>query len=401
MKSSRIFLPLLVLCVAALFSYGAIVNKPEPQRTPRCDTLITVEVMPLKRSAFQIWINAQGTVTPRTESTLISEVSGRITSVSPAFREGAFFKRGQELLRIDPRDYQIAVTIAENSVAQAKLALAEEQARSRQAKSSWQRMGQAGAASDLVLRKPQLASARAALASAKAQRAQARINLQRTQINAPYDDRILDQQVDVGQFVGQGTVLAKIYADDSVEIRLPLSDAQLRYVRVTETYRGQAAAVSNLPEVELYATSDLHPFPWRGRIVRTEGAYDIHSRRLSLVAQVDDPYAKRADSNPPLKIGQFVEARIKGRLLKQVFVLSDAAIRDNSQVLIVDQQSRIESRPVTIIWRDANHAVIREGLDEGEWLCLTPLPYAVNLIPVRALDEQGNPLFSGHRAVLP
>ena len=72
--------------------------------------------------------------------------------------------------------------------------------------------------------------ARAAVLSAKAQLERARTDLERTRIRAPYEGQVLEQNVDVGQFVSPGTVLGRVYATDYVEIRLPLSSRQLAFV---------------------------------------------------------------------------------------------------------------------------------------------------------------------------
>ncbi len=391
MKTVKIILPLAVMLAAIAVSYAILVNKPAPPRKPRAPAVTSVEAITLARTDYQVWVESQGTVTPRTESTLIPEVAGRIIEITPAFREGAFFEAGQLLLRIDPRNYQIAVTVARSKVAETKLALIEEQAKSRQAEKNWQRLGQGGQPSELVLRKPQLAGARAALASAEAQLEQAELDQQRTRIVAPYAGRILEQQVDVGQYVSPGSVLAKIYAVDYAEIRLPLSDQQLQFVDVPELYRGQDPQRLNMPEVELSAAIGRRQYRWRGRIVRAEGAYDTRSRRLSLVAQVDDPYRRDEEDKPPLKVGQFVDARIEGRRLNQVFVIPRAAIRDNTQVLLVSAQNRLVLRRIEPIWRDAEHAVVRDGLQVGELLCITPVPYAVNGLPVRVLPRTADP----------
>ena len=187
----KIMLPVLVMSVALAISYGFIKNKNKPHHRQHPALLTTVEVIPLARSDFQVWVNSQGTVTPRTESTLIPEVSGRIMTISPFFREGAFFEAGQELLQIDTSNYQIATTVAQSKVAEMKLLLAEEQAKARQAEKNWHRLGQGEEPSDLVLRKPQVLGAKAALASAKAELQQVRLDLQRTRIKAPYAGRIL------------------------------------------------------------------------------------------------------------------------------------------------------------------------------------------------------------------
>jgi RND family efflux transporter MFP subunit len=383
----KIILPVIVLIMAITLSFILVNTKSKPQHRQHKPAITSVEVIKVIKSDFQVWVKSQGTVSPRTESTLIPEISGRILKISPSFREGAFFEAGQPLLQIDSSNYRLAITVAESQVAEMQLRLAEEQAKAKQAEKNWQRLGQGQQASDLVLRKPQLASAKAALASVQALLKQAKLDQQRTRIIAPYAGRVLEQQVDVGQYVSPGTLLAKIYAVDYAEIRLALSNEQLQFIDVPELYRGQDQQSLLMPEVVLIANMGLQTYQWQGRIVRAESAYDTRSRRLSLVAQVDNPYAKTIENKPPLKVGQFVEAKIKGKLLKDVFVIPRHAIKDSDQLMMVDKNSQLKLRQAEVIWRDAEHVIIETGLEEGEWLSITPVKYAVNGLSVQALNQ--------------
>ena len=392
MKWKKLFWPLLVVLVALGGSFFIIQSAEKPELIERKNPVTTVDVKQLKKQVFQITIHTQGTVKPRTESTLIPEVAGRIIKTSAKFREGAFFEAGDELLRIDDSNYQIAVTVARAKLSEEQLAFAEENALAEQAIRNWQRLGKTTPPSDLVLHKPQLARAKAAVASAGALLKQAQLDLKRAQIVAPYAGRVLEQQVDIGQYVSPGTVLAKIYAVDYAEIRLPLSNRQLEFVDIPESYRGETHSPDQNTEVTLTVKLGNQKYQWIGHIVRAEGTYDVRSRRLFVVAQVDNPYGHQDPKKPPLKVGQYVEAQIRGRLLDKVFVIPRAAVRENSQILLVDKQNKIQTRRVKAIWEDDQTMIISEGIEEGELLCLTPITFAAQGITVKPLLD-GKPLF--------
>ncbi len=396
MKLVKIILPLLILLGAIGLSAFIIKTKPTPERKSKPEAEVVVEVLPLQSSDYPIQISAQGTVRPRTESTLVPEVSGKILTIAPQFRDGSFFEKGQTLLQIDPSNYEIAVTIARSKVAEMNILLAEEQAKAEQAQRNWQRLGQSGTPSDLVLRKPQLMSARAALASAEAQLQKAELDLKRTRIIAPYAGRILDQKVDIGQYVTPGTVLADIYAVEYAEIRLPLSDYELQYIDYPDLYRGQDPNDLTLPEVTLKASMGDQHYQWLGRIVRAEGAYDARNRRLALIAQVENPYGQNEHKRPPLKVGQFIEAQIQGKILNDVFVIPVTALRENDQIILVNSQSQLNLVAVNVLWRNEKEAVIKGDLTPGDWLCITPLQYVVNGMPLTPL-YQNQPVFDSPR----
>lgn len=368
-------LPVVVLIAALAGGRYIIANRPaapqfEPPQVP-----VSIDAIRATPQDYQVLIRSEGTVEPRTQSTLIPQVSGQIVAISPSFREGGFFERGDVLVTLDPRDYELAIASAEAQVAQAESALEQELAQAKVVEDDWRMLGRQ--APELGLRKPQIAAARATLLSAKAQLERARFDLERTRIRAPYDGQVLEKSVDVGQFVSTGTVLARVYATDYVEIRLPLSNRQMEFVDLPERFRGETAQRGTAgPEAVVRAVIGRQEWRWTGRIVRTEGAIDTQTRQLFVVGQVDDPYERGPDGRPPLRIGQYVEVEIAGRILPGAFVLPRSALRDGVEVLVVDGDSRLQRRTVSVAWTDGEHAIVTRGLDEGEVVNVTPLAVA-------------------------
>lgn len=367
-------LPVVIVAASLWAGRTIIANKPVADTVPPGETPIPVAATRVHPVDYRVVVRSEGAVRPRTESTLIPQVSGGIEEISASFREGGFFEAGELLVRIDPKDYELALATAEAQVAQAEPALEQELAQAKVVENDWKMLGKE--APGLGLRRPQIAAARAALLSARAQLERAREDLARTRIRAPYAGRVLEQAVDVGQFVSPGTVLARIYATDYVEIRLPLSNRQLGFVRLPERYRGDEGPLEPGPPVTLTATVGDTSWQWEGRVVRTEGAIDTASRQLFVVAQVDDPYGRRADGRPPLRIGQFVEAEIEGRVIEGAFVLPRGALREGTALLIVGGDGRLERRDVTVVWTDRRDAVVKAGLEPGEVVATTPLAIA-------------------------
>jgi len=390
-RLGRVLLPLGVLAAGAAVGFGLIATGAKTERRPPPSGAPVVETLTVAPEDFRVIARSRGTVAPRTQSTLIPQVAGRVVRIAPTLRDGGFFEAGEKLLELDPTDYTNAVTVARAELATSRLALAEEEAQGQQAGREWEQLGLTGEPSDLVLRRPQLESAKAAAAAAEARLAQAEADLARATIVAPYAGRVLAKHVDVGQYVAPGTVLAEVYAVDYVEIRLPLSDDQVGFVDLPEGYRGDGGKGARKgPPVTLKATVGRDTYTWEGRVVRTAGAIDTASRQLFVVAQVDDPYARRGDA-PPLKVGQFVEAEIQGRVLKGVFVLPREAVEPGGRVVIVTPERRIERRPVEVAWSDGDRVVVSKGLAAGERISLTPVPFAADGAQVRVQGEGEGP----------
>lgn len=394
MNFLRVIPPLAVVAITAGICYWIFWSAPEPRKFPQNETAPKVDVQTLNSREYQVWLNTQGTVQARTESNLVAQVRGNVISVSPSFKPGGFFEKGEVLLEIDRRDYEMEVTIAEAQLAQARLRLSEEEATAAQALADWKRLGLNEEPSDLVLRKPQVNEAEANVGSAQARLELARLNLERTTIRAPYAGRVLNQQVDLGQYVTPGTSLARIYAVDYAEIRLPLSERQLAFINLPELYRGEAETSVDGPEVTLTWTVGNEDYQWKGKIVRAEGALDTRSRQLFVVAQVENPYAKRDDGRPPFKVGSFVQATIRGEVLKDVFVIPRELYRKNEYVLVVDEDNKLRRREIYAEWGDEKNLVVSSGLSEGDLVCLTPMNFPVDGMTVDIVSRDGIPVES-------
>lgn len=389
-KILKILLPVGILAFAIGITVLMLVFRKEAPRRNFQAPPREVVVRSLVKADYQIVLESQGTVQARTTSSFISEVRGRIISVGPNFREGSFFEAGELLLEIDPSDYQTELIVAQAAAAQAELDLAQEQARSDQAKRDWERLNPGVAANHLTLREPQLKQAAAALASAQARIKTAQANLARTSIRAPFAGRMLSKNVDVGQYVSPGVELARGYAVDFAEVRLPLTATQFSYLEMPSIYRGENPTIEEGPAVTLQLEVAGSSHQWQGRIVRAEGAVDTRSRQLFVVAQIDNPYGRTASGRPPLKVGSFVKASLTGKVIKGVFIIPRNLLRENSYVLTVARDESgdvIRRRKVGIVWQNDKVVVVNQGLATGDLLCLTQIPIALENYPVRSVQE--------------
>ena len=385
-RALRVLLPLGLVALGALGAVAMIKSRSKPEVREVEVPVPLVRVQTVELRDVQLTVTSQGTVSPRTESTLVPEVAGRVTWVAPSFASGGFFEEDAVLLKIDSHDYRQAVVQARAAVAQAELRLARERAEAEVALDEWTDLGQ-GTPPALTLHEPQLADAAATLEAARAGLGQAEQNLERTQIRAPYVGRIRRKQVDVGQYVTPGTPLATLYAVDSAEIRLPLPDAELAFVDLPLDYRGESDQGAG-PRVLLHARFAGQTYEWEGHIVRTEGEIDPRSRMIHAVARVADPYARGGDpGRPPLAVGLYVDARIQGRVARQVAVLSRSALRGENQVLVVSDEDRLHFRTVEILRKTQDDVIVSSGLDAGERVCLSPLAVVTEGMRVRTTAE--------------
>jgi RND family efflux transporter MFP subunit len=360
------FWALMILLLGGGLSYGLWVGKPDPKPDPAPQFAPPqVEVVVVSPGERSLSVETQGTVRPLREIQLVSQVGGNVIKVSPRFAQGAFFAADEALVKIEDVDYQFDIARAQSQVAAAQQRVAEEEGRALQAKREWRDLG-SDQGNALFLRKPQLASARAALKASEADLAAARLDHARTQILAPFNGRITEKYVDVGQFVAPGTAIATIYDTDVAQIRLPLTDRQVALLDLPLSYDSRSEDEVSGATVLLRARFANQEWEWHGRVVRTDASIDVNSRVVYAVAEVKKPFARDPESGrPPLSPGLFVHATISGRQLQQVSRLPRSSLRTDGTVMVVGTDQRALSREVHVLQSEPN-AVWVQGLHSGE-----------------------------------
>ena len=360
---------ILVAAVAVFLLLTSI--RHEPPKKPAENLAMLVEVAVLEPVDARFPVRSQGTVRPRTETVLSSEISGAIVGISPKFIPGGVFNADDVLMRIDPTDYRVAVTQAEALVRQRRI----EYEGAKKLRSQGYRA------------ESEYASAAAALATAEAELVRAKRNLERTEIRLPYAGMVRSKEADLGQFVNPGTRLGVTFATDYAEVRLPLTDRDLAFVDLPYAAEITASGESEGPEVVLSAEQRGTLVEWPARIVRSEGVVDESSRVTYAVAKVDDPYALDSD-HQPLPMGTFVTASIDGVAIEGLLRVPRHALHGSDQLLFVDSEGLLRIRTVSIVRADADYAYINRGAEAGERVILTAMEAPINGMPVRIADEE-------------
>lgn len=379
-------LPVLILVGFVVVMGLMIATQPQPQRASPEPRPVAVFVEAVQHQDVALTIRSNGEARPRTQIDLVPQVPGRIVHVSDSFIEGGFFEAGETLVQLDDADYRLAVVRAEATVAQARQRLQREQAEADLARREWAEIG-SGEASSLTLREPQMAEARAALAAADASLQEARLNLQRTRISAPFPGRVRTKTADLGQFVSPGARLGQVFSTDVVEVRLPLTDADLALIDIPIAFRAVDGVAG--PRVTLSAVLAGQRREWAGRIVRTDSAIDPQTRVLYAIAQVDDPYGAAAGAGAPLPVGLFVDAEIEGRMVGGAMVMPRAALRGRDQVFVAERGGRLSVRQVNVVTSDAERLVVTSGVEEGDYVIVSPVRGASDGMRVQAVDASG------------
>lgn len=386
----RIFIPILIIGLGCLVGYRLMSLPEEETKAPAFSTRPAqkAEVVPLERQDYQIIIRTRGVVQAHTTTSLTPRVAGRIESFHPSFEVGAFFKRGDVLVTLDPTDTEASIISAEAQVARTEAALAQEEARANQARMNWEDLGYTEKPNDLVLRIPQLREADANLKTARAQLAEAQRNKLYTRIVAPFDGCVRERLVGPGQSVGPNTSLGEIFATDYAEVRLPVSPKDLPFT----PFQNQSTLPSIPATLQDGLSSDLSADAptWQASLIRSEGVIDETSRELFLIARITDPYGLESGA-PPLRVGQPIVAQLPGNFLKDVYVIPRLSLRSAFETLLVDNEtSKLLRATVEPYWTDAENLIVAHDLPENHSIVVTRIPSAGNgaLIEVITPDEE-------------
>jgi RND family efflux transporter MFP subunit len=370
-------------------------TRPDPPKMPAHLAQPLVRLYEVPEGAPTIEVTGYGTVRAKRKISLVPQVSGIVVEKSPLFEPGEFFDEGTRLLSIDDTDYRLAAERAAAEVARAEynLALAEEEA--AVAEREWEQIQTDGSRNDgnlpnpLVLREPQLNLARAELAAARASRTRAEVDLARCTVTAPFDGRVLESDLDAGQYVRAGNPVGTIYATDLAEVTVPLPDADLSWIRVHQHRPDGNPTPSHSPGSPVDISADFagQQHHWSGYVARLSGAVDRQSRMVHVIVEIPDPYHQSGD-RPPLIEGMFVEARISGISLPEGVTIPRAALREGNKVWVVDDEGVLEIRPVSVARAGIEEAIITANLEPGEKICLSNLQVVSNGMRVRPLPAE-------------
>jgi RND family efflux transporter MFP subunit len=376
LKVLKLVVPVVVLVAGVAAAALIASSRKAPPREARPALGPLVEVMPAQVTDVSVTVSGHGEVVAKVAVDVVPQVAGQAVEVHPALVAGGFFRAGQTLVVIDPRDYQLAVERAQASVARARVTLQREEAEAEVARQEWDELHPGEEpTSGLVVREPQIRQAEAELAAAMADLEYAKLNLERTRLSLPFDGVVVSESVDVGQFVGTSGPVARVYGTDVVEVRVPLDSRELAWFTVPVGRDNKG------PRVELSARYGGRRHKWDGRLTRMEAEVDQSSRMVNVVVEVADPY-EVVDERPALLPGTFVDVQISGRTLEQVVAVPRHAMRDGNRVWVY-RDGALRIIEVEVLRSDRQQSLIAAGLDDGDLVVVSSLDAVTDGMTVR------------------
>lgn len=386
----RVLVPIVILGSCIAFSYALI-------RTPLSLDEVALEIIPVsvrvtevEQRSVGLVVGSQGKVQAAQTANLSAAVAGPVAWISSAMEAGGYVTEGETLLRLDASDYETMLARSEASVQQAN-------AESGHASREYDRMKEL--AEQRLASQSQLQDAQrlaevsiARLADAEANHRQAQLDLQRTEIKAPFNAIIETREVELGQYVNRAQSIAVLYGANEVEVRVPLAIRQLGYLDIPLGLQGELPP-EQAPAVTLTGTYGGAEHHWEGTLVRIEASIDPNSNTVQTIIRVSQPTATidwtSAEESKaiPLPIGLYVHADITGKTVDSLISLPRSVIRNNNQVLVVDAENKMYYREVDIFRLEEENVLISGGILPGERVCISPIQAVVDGMAVQPILE--------------
>ena len=385
----RIVLPIAILIGCFLIS-GYLIRNPTTVEEAAIEIIpVSVRVAEVNLESVDLVVGSQGKVQAAQTASLSAPVAGPVEWISPSMEAGGYVEEGQALLRLEASDFETALerSWANLQQAQAESEFADtELARMRE-------LAEQRLASDSQLQDAQRRANvnKARLIDAQASYDQAQLDLDRTEIRAPFNAVIQSRDVELGQYVNRAQSVALLYGADEVEVRVPLAIRQLGFLNVPLGQRGEILE-EHAPDVLLTGMYGGQKYNWPGKLVRIEASIDPSSNTVQTIIRVSQPSTDEDhDVNGlrriPLPIGLYVEADIEGRTVENIISLPRSVIRNNNQVLIVDAENKMHYREVEIFRLEEQQVLISSGILPGERICISPIQAVVDGMAVQPVIQ--------------
>lgn len=380
--SLKVMLPLALLGIGAVTAWIIIETAPKATRRPPAAFKPIVEIMTLERRIHRIWVPVMGTVTAARRVTLRARVSGDVTTVSPSFVPGGFFKRGQRVLTIDSEDYELTLEQVRSEVADAEYDLRIESGHQAVSAREWDLLKGSDKAkegdAELALRKPHLERAKAGLEAARAKLRKAELDLARTRITAPFAAMVEEKNVDIGASISTQDALAMLVGTDEFWIEASVPVDRLSWIDIPSGDR----AVGSL--VHIGSGESVR----EGRVIRLLPSLESEGRMARLLISIEDPLNLAGrEGVEPLLLGSYVSLKIDGGVLENVYSIPRLALRDNNQVWLMSAKGTLDIRTVTPIWREAEAILFEEGFEAGDRLVLSDIGAPLMGMEIQTAEE--------------
>lgn len=383
----RLILTFLILGAAvAVASYFIAFPKKTEKKNQDEHKVVLVTAETFETGDHPVIVEVMGQVTAAREINLKAQVSGEIINIAENFIPGGFIEKGQEIVKIDPRDYMLDLEMRQAAAKQSQADLMLEEGQQKIAQNELKILqdttGKKLKSTDLALRKPQLESARAAMESAQSAVKTAKINLERTSVSVPFNALITERMTNLGNVISTQDTLATLVGTDEYWIMADIPVHNLHWIEVP-------AANDDAPGSNASIQMDRARGQRQGHVLKTNGKLDERSRMAGILISVPDPLLlnDNAPDAAPLVIGDFVKVSITGKTLKDILKLPKQYIRENSTIWVLRNNTLLTPK-ADIMYEDRNYAYVYAEIEKSDMIVTSDIITPVDGMEIALRTEE-------------
>jgi len=362
-----------------------VATKEEPPRAEKPLEGTLVEVIRIGTSRHDVDLNAKGTVVPAMEIMLQPEVGGRVTWQSGELVPGGRFKKGEPILKIDSRDYQLAVESFRAELRRARLDYTLEKRRGEVAKREWNSFGQMDATDEqrsLAQREPQLEASLLAVKAAESALKKAVLDLQRATLRAPFNAMVVAESVDLGQLISPQTTVARLVGTDEYHVQVSVPVASLRTIRARSGDQpGSPATI-----VQRVGQGTIER---QGEVIRQLPDLDPGGAMARILVRIENPLGEEGDL--PLLLGSFVDVATEAQPIEDAIRVPRVALRNGRNVYVMNARNLLEMRDVEIAWSEPDAVLVTGGLRPDERVVISRVATPIPNMLLRTTDPSPQP----------
>jgi RND family efflux transporter MFP subunit len=372
--------------VASIVIAGVLVaTKEEPPRAEKPLEGSLVEVIEVQASQHEVELHAKGTVVPAKEVMLQAEVGGRVTWQSDELVPGGRFDEKQAILKVDDRDYKLAVESARSQVRRARLEYTLERRRGEVAKREWNSFGQIDATDEqraLAQREPQLEAAKLELKAAESSLKKAELDLERTALRAPFNAMVVSESVDLGQLISPQMTVARLVGTDEYHVQVSVPVAALRTIQARSG--DEPGSPARITQRVGQGTIERN-----GEVVRQLPDLDPGGAMARILVRIENPLGKKGEL--PLLLGSFVDVATEAHPIDDAIRVPRVALRNGRNVYVMNERNLLEIRDVEIAWSEPDAVLVTAGLEPDERVVVSRIATPIPNMLLRTADAKQEP----------
>ena len=363
---------LLKLIVSILIIAGAvwgakvlIKTGPKPEKKEAKRMVVKVKTASIKSENKTVVVNAMGTVMPAREVVLYPRVSGEVIKVNKAFQKGNIFNKDELILKIEDKDFELAIEQKELDIENLKNDLKIEQGNANTAAREWElaNIQNANTAEkDLALRKPQIAKIETAIKRLKSSLEKIKLDKKRTEVKAPFNSIVMEKMTELGSQLDMRSKIVNLIGTDEFYIEVALSQNDLKFLNLDT-----AKVKVILSENDIVIA----------KIVRLLSSVEKQGRMAKLLLSVKDPLCLNLrKSQTPLLLNKFVKIELSGQKLNDIIAIDRNILRDNSTLWFL-QDNKLKIEKAKVLWKDYSTVYIKNEFAKTAKIIISDIPGAI------------------------